>query len=1008
MKKIYLAAVLSLGVLMSHGQVIITELADPNDNSTARFVELYNLGSSTVDLSTWKLNRYTNGNTDPQTAEALTGSIAAGDFYIISNGAANFNAAYGFDPDQDIGTGDAADSNGDDIIFLINGSDVTVDIFGTPGTDGSNTCGEFEDGRAERLATVTSGNASFDESEWNVWSDGSSASGCTSHTSNDPQNVVDMDPGSWIGQPATSNPEPTNHVTSFTATAASASQIDLSWTDNNGSQAATGFLIVASTGTVSVPSDFTDFSVDSDLSDGSASVGIGAGIGSYSFIGLTPSTTYNFSIYPYSNSGATIDYKTDGTVPTQSEATAASTYNAGDIVISEIMYNTPSVDEEWIEIYNASGSSITLDANWTLENTDPTTNYTFDGAVTIESGAYKTIQMGTSGAFPFTPDLVISGSSNKLNNASSTITIKSEGVAIDVVSYSDSAIPATDGDGPSLVLSSLTMENSDMTNWVASAANGGSPGTSNSVTIWTSASSTDMSISGNWSNGAPSSSVSGFITSSTSVIPQVSSAVEIGALRVASGESISIQSGSLKIVGDIVLDGSMELTSAASFIPMSSVEGSGSATINRNTTHSTTDGKYSIIGSPVTSGTTNSLGSIVYKYDETIAYGTDGSTRFTEVTTAESMAAGDAYFSANTGAISFTGTPNAGTVTQTLVYDETNDVGATNAGFNLVSNPYTAAIDVDALVAGNSDISASVYLWQDESSNTSAGSNDDYVVYNSTTNLSTRTTSGGKDFDGFVRSTQGFFVKATAAASLNFTASMMSTGNNDDAGFYRKANENENFLRLSLNHKESYSDIIVLLRDNAALGFDRLYDAHKIGGSNMSFYSFIDNAKFAIQGLPQLSSEVTVDLGFDVEEAGTYTMNFEEGMFDGRVVYLLDTELNKRINLSEAKSYTFESAKVASSDRFQLVLSSAAILSIDDITASSLNVFTSTSVLNVQTLEAYDNVNIKVLSLNGAVALEARNVDLSTKAWSIPFNKNGLFIIAIETKDGLLVKKFLN
>jgi hypothetical protein len=176
----------------------------------------------------------------------------------------------------------------------------------------------------------------------------------------------------------------------------------------------------------------------------------------------------------------------------------------------------------------------------------------------------------------------------------------------------------------------------------------------------------------------------------------------------------------------------------------------------------------------------------------------------------------------------------------------------------------------------------------------------------------------------------------------------------------------------------------------------------------MSFYSFIDNAKFAIQGLPQLSSEVTVDLGFDVEEAGTYTMNFEEGMFDGRVVYLLDTELNKRINLSEAKSYTFESAKVASSDRFQLVLSSAAILSIDDITASSLNVFTSTSVLNVQTLEAYDNVNIKVLSLNGAVALEARNVDLSTKAWSIPFNKNGLFIIAIETKDGLLVKKFLN
>lgn len=509
------------------------------------------------------------------------------------------------------------------------------------------------------------------------------------------------------------------------------------------------------------------------------------------------------------------------------------------------------------------------------------------------------------------------------------------------------------------------------------------------VYTWTGSTDSDWFTGSNWSSGSVPTIVYDVVIPSTTTAPVLTGSASIYDLDIASGVVLTVES-------------------AASLAIYGSASGAGQVTVKRNTTHSTTDGKYSIIGSPVTSGMTSSLGGIVYKYDETIAYGTDGSTRFTEVTTAESMAAGDAYFSANTGAVSFTGTPNAGTVTQTLVYDETTDGSATNAGFNLVSNPYTAAIDVDALVAGNSDISASVYLWQDESSNTTAGSNDDYVVYNSTTNLSTRTTSGGKDFDGFVRSTQGFFVKATAAASLNFTASMMSTGNNDDAGFYRKANENENFLRLSLNHKESYSDIIVLLRDNAALGFDRLYDAHKIGGSNMSFYSFIDNAKFAIQGLPQLSSEVTVDLGFDVEEAGTYTMNFEEGMFDGRVVYLLDTELNKRINLSEAKSYTFESAQVASSDRFQLVLSSAAILSIDDITASSLNVFTSTSVLNVQTLEAYDNVNIKVLSLNGAVALEARNVDLSTKAWSIPFNKNGLFIIAIETKDGLLVKKFLN
>ena len=47
--------------------VFMTELTDPQDSSTAgRYVELHNNGDSDVDLSTWALQRLTNGNTDPQ------------------------------------------------------------------------------------------------------------------------------------------------------------------------------------------------------------------------------------------------------------------------------------------------------------------------------------------------------------------------------------------------------------------------------------------------------------------------------------------------------------------------------------------------------------------------------------------------------------------------------------------------------------------------------------------------------------------------------------------------------------------------------------------------------------------------------------------------------------------------------------------------------------------------------------------------------------------------------
>jgi len=178
------------------GQVFITELADPNNSSGARFVEIYNAGATSIDLSTgWQLQRATNGNTYWQTAVDLTGTISAGGFYLVCANQTTFTSTYGFAADQDIGTGGSADSNGDDQIRLLSPVDVVEDMFGLLGEDGSGTDHEFEDGRAERKATVTTGNTTYTFSEWNIWND-TGGSG----TTNLPQNAPDdFDPGAWIG-----------------------------------------------------------------------------------------------------------------------------------------------------------------------------------------------------------------------------------------------------------------------------------------------------------------------------------------------------------------------------------------------------------------------------------------------------------------------------------------------------------------------------------------------------------------------------------------------------------------------------------------------------------------------------------------------------------------------------------------------------------------------------------------------------------------------------------------
>ena len=201
MKKLYFLLLTFLISSVSFGQVFITELADPNNNANARYIELYNAGTSDVDLSTWRIDKYTNASATVSQTLALTGTITAGGFYIIATGPEDTEVftVFGVTPDQwDPAANDVAGSNGDDNLELYDGSNTLIDQFGVPGEDGTGTCHEFEDGRAERKGSVTSGNATWSESEWNVWAD-NTISGCTSHvgTAQDAPGI--FDPGAWIG-----------------------------------------------------------------------------------------------------------------------------------------------------------------------------------------------------------------------------------------------------------------------------------------------------------------------------------------------------------------------------------------------------------------------------------------------------------------------------------------------------------------------------------------------------------------------------------------------------------------------------------------------------------------------------------------------------------------------------------------------------------------------------------------------------------------------------------------
>ncbi|WP_422857980.1 DUF5689 domain-containing protein [Flagellimonas sp. S174] len=153
-------------------QIFISELADPDNNSGARFVELYNSSTEPLDLNLWSLRRYTNDNTEVSSTIDLSGVIIDGEStLVISPNPSEFELVYGFPPDIGVSTNSPADSNGDDNLELVDSFEAVIDVFGIIGEDGSGTNHEFEDGRAFRNLEVVQGNSAYTFSEWTIFND---------------------------------------------------------------------------------------------------------------------------------------------------------------------------------------------------------------------------------------------------------------------------------------------------------------------------------------------------------------------------------------------------------------------------------------------------------------------------------------------------------------------------------------------------------------------------------------------------------------------------------------------------------------------------------------------------------------------------------------------------------------------------------------------------------------------------------------------------------------------
>lgn len=152
--------------------------------------------------------------------------------------------------------------------------------------------------------------------------------------------------------------EPTNHVTDFAAGTIGYTSIPLTWTGSTGAQLPGNYLIQAikSPGTYATVTDGTPVANDAVWTDNNAAINVVHvdGANTYTFTGLAPNTAYEFKIWPYTNSGANINFKVDDPIPTVNASTLDATIYAEDLPYPQNFDSVtpPALPDGWLSLDN--------------------------------------------------------------------------------------------------------------------------------------------------------------------------------------------------------------------------------------------------------------------------------------------------------------------------------------------------------------------------------------------------------------------------------------------------------------------------------------------------------------------------------------------------------------------------------------------------------------------------------------------------------------------------------
>ncbi|MDC1021971.1 lamin tail domain-containing protein [Schleiferiaceae bacterium] len=461
------------------------------------------------------------------------------------------------------------------------------------------------------------------------------------------------------------------------------------------------------------------------------------------------------------------------------------------------------------------------------------------------------------------------------------------------------------------------------------------------------------------------------------------STLEVGSIEVASGFTLTIDAASSGY-GQLKANGS--ITNNGTIIQKQYISSTG----------------HHGISSPMTTGfgTTSGTASSLYEYDASGTGAYVGS--YVGNGSASTSTVGRGFFApvgnsgdflTAIGEFSVTGTPNT-SHDWTLSYVTNSQSGASDNGWNLIGNPYSATLDWNSVSVG-SNVNGAIYVWDP--------ANSQYMSW---------TTLGGVNGGSqYIPPMQAFWVQTASggtgtAYDVNTTMSS-NTLTSQSPTFNKSQNDILKLSVLDLSNTSKSDETIIANVQGSLDGFDGGIDAWKLpnDGGNPNIYSFHTGDQLAINAV-DITNPKVIPMGIDAPQSGSmYELSLQQVVnADLYEVLLEDKHLNTITDITKTP-YSFQyGGWTNNTPRFNLHLSATNSIGVNETLKDNSYVYQHENQIFIHS-EAHLYTSYELWAIDGRL-IQKGEISSSVTKFTKP--QTGLYLIKlIGNSNNHTIKTFL-